>query len=196
MKSALLLLATVAACNGATLDVGSYDAGPQDAPRREAQADPPDTGGPSLAEISCPYIKDDAMYAALRGATCAGTCNESLTPARDVSGAAMLAASLTSAWTFCSGGLGPPGATGMRFYPGCVLFFLQASDGGVVGGVQSYDVVTSDAGVATGVVLHLASGDVEARVSMSSCLGVAELTTDAGVLKMASLGPSDANPAK
>lgn len=185
-------VALLGGCDGNTLYLGSDDGGTPDTGRRpRADANRAADAGPS-----CPFIANDSTYGALRGQTCVGACSGSLSPARDLSQPDMLAASLTSPWTFCSGYLGTPAATGIQFFPGCVLFLLQGDDGGVVGGNQTYDVLTDDAGLATGIVLHLATGDVHATVKASSCLARAELTLDGGVVELSSLEPPNMNPAK
>ena len=150
----------------------------------------------------------------LRGSTCAGQCSQSEPLTRDVSSPDELAAVLAGQWQICGGSLGPVDlsstgwrndagpttAIGIEFDPGCVIFFLYIEGKELVRGSSasdqaSYDVVsTGDA--ATGVVLHLASGDVSATVSASSCLGRARLMTDAGVIDMSTFTLPNIDPSK
>jgi hypothetical protein len=175
-------------CDGALLDVGSGDAGPPDAIATAV----PDASR-TLGSMSCPAVSDQEIQS-LRGTTCTGVCGGGLLPGRDLSSAAMLAASLTATWSFCAGSLGPPGSTGAWVLSNCGIVFLPvtASDAGTA----TYDVVVDDAGAARGIVLHLATGDLPATVTASACLGRADLAFDGGTLELASLSPPDASTAK
>jgi len=177
--------ATLPACDGALLDLGTADAGRDAAPAPDAAAPPP----------SCPFIASDSDYQVLRGVTCGGACENPQPLSRDLSAPDVLAASLTGGWTVCSGSLGPSGTDGLQFFPGCVFFFT-GTDGGLEGSYATYDVVTDGAGRATGIVLHAASGDIAASVSASACLGRARLVVEAGAIDLASLEPPDAAVAK
>jgi hypothetical protein len=184
-----LLLAS--SCNGALLEIGSADGGRKDAIVDVRVAD--EAAPPMPLQPSCPSMTDSENKA-LRGATCEESCSQGLTPGRDLSDPGMMAASLTATWTFCSGALGPPGTTGVWVLSNCGIIFEPVSDHD--GGAATYDVVTTDAGVATGIVLHLATGDLFAEVAASMCLGRAQLSFDGGTVEMASLSPPDASTAK
>ena len=178
-------LAALSGCDGPLLDLG----GPSDA------GDAGDAAPPAIAAPSCPFIASDSDYPILRGATCTGDCAEAAPLVAVLSAPDVLAASLTGAWTYCAGALGPAGASGIQFFPGCVFFFTNGG-GALAGSEGTYDVVTDATGSATGIVLHLTEGDVEANVSASACLGRARLTRDGGAIDLASLEPPDAAVAK
>jgi hypothetical protein len=76
----------------------------------------------------------DQELNALRAGSCNGLCTSS--PASppnlyDLRDKPSMMAATAGRWTFCSGHLGPDGAEGMEFGPGCRIFFLRFDDAGV-----------------------------------------------------------------
>lgn len=115
------------ACNARLVDVGAHDA--DSVPSASSVAD----GGVARSAYGCAEWIDDELYA-LREGGCSGFCGNTgvddapypLDSKRDVM------AATAGEWLFCEGSLGPEGAIGVEFAPGCRLYFLRRDGDGIV----------------------------------------------------------------
>ncbi|MBS2020033.1 MAG: hypothetical protein JST00_44640 [Deltaproteobacteria bacterium] len=136
--------AIATACEARVVDIGTHDAGVAPA------ATSVEAGNPKGSAYGCAEWNDEELYE-LRAGSCPGFCPE---PGATQQGATRYAlaskkeilAATSGEWLFCRGTLGPNGAVGVEFAPGCRLFFLRRdAEGKLTRGTErafqaSYDI--------------------------------------------------------
>ena len=131
----------VPACDARIIDIGLNDA--ESVPSASSVLD----GGLVKSAYGCAEWIDDELYA-LRDGGCSGFCPGAAdkTSPYPLDSKQDVMAATAGEWLFCEGSLGPEGAVGVEFAPGCRLYFLRYdTDGAVVRGTErsyqaAYDI--------------------------------------------------------
>jgi hypothetical protein len=140
-RSKLLLLPLslafggVVATGGSACDARVVDVGANDSATGVATASSLD-GGVVKSSYGCAEWIDDELYA-LRDGGCGGACESTPADPYMLESKQSLIAASAGQWLYCEGSLGPEGAIGVEFAPGCRLYFLRRDlDGTIVRGTE------------------------------------------------------------
>lgn len=113
----------VSACDARVIDVGANDADPSTASPSSLDS------GLAKSAYGCAEWIDEELYA-LRDGSCGGACATAPADPYKLESKKGLIAATAGEWLFCEGSLGPEGAIGVEFAPGCRLYFLRRDDEG------------------------------------------------------------------
>lgn len=127
---ACVVAASGSACDARMVDVGTNDAEP--GATSPAAVD----GSVVKSAYGCAEWIDEELYA-LRDGACGGACGSEPGDPYGLGSKQAVIAATAGQWMYCEGTLGPSGAVGVEFAPGCRLYFLRKdADGNVVRGTE------------------------------------------------------------
>lgn len=122
--------AAASACDARIVDVGANDGDPSTASPSSLD------GGLVKSAYGCAEWIDEELYA-LRDGGCGGACESTPADPYVLDSKQTLIAATAGEWLYCEGSLGPAGAIGVEFAPGCRLYFLRRDDdGNIVRGTE------------------------------------------------------------